>query len=101
MGADVAACAERFAPRIKFIHFRDIRGTAECFEETFHDNGPTDMARMLRRYHDCGLDVPIRVDHVPTMEGEDNHNHGYALLGRLFAVGYMKGIMDASGIPYR
>jgi mannonate dehydratase len=45
--------------------------------------------------------VPIRVDHVPTMAGEDNSRHGYALLGRLFAVGYMKGILDASGIPYR
>ncbi|MFA7343110.1 MAG: mannonate dehydratase [Terrimicrobiaceae bacterium] len=101
MGADVEACIRRFAPRIKFIHFRDVRGTADCFEETFHDDGPTDMARILKAYHDAGLDVPIRVDHVPTLEGEDNASHGYAVLGRLFAVGYMKGIMDARGIPHR
>lgn len=101
MGADLGACVEQFAPRIKFIHFRDVQGMAESFEETFHDNGPTDMARMMKVYHEAGLDVPIRVDHVPTMEGEDNRNHGYAILGRLFAVGYMKGIMDAHAISYR
>ncbi len=101
MGADLATCIQRFAPRIRFIHFRDVKGTAEDFEETFHDNGPTDMAQVLKLYADAGLDVPIRVDHVPTMEGEDNSNHGYAVLGRLFAVGYMKGILDAHGIAYR
>lgn len=100
MGADLEACINFFAPRIKFVHFRDVRGTAENFEETFHDNGPTDMAHILHCYHQAGLNVPIRVDHVPTMEGEDNSQHGYATLGRLFAIGYMKGIMDAHRIPY-
>lgn len=101
MGADLEACVERFASRIKFLHFRDVRGTASSFEETFHDDGPTDMARMLKLYHKAGLDVPLRVDHVPTMDGEEDFPHGYALLGRLFALGYVKGILDASGIPYR
>lgn len=101
MGADLDACARGFARRIRYIHFRDIRGTAESFEETFQDDGPTDMSHMLRLYQKAGLDVPIRVDHVPTMEGEENHTHGYGFLGRLFAVGYMKGIMDACHIPYR
>lgn len=101
MGASLEHCIPHFAPRIYFVHFRDIRGTAESFEETFHDEGPTDMARALLLYHQSGLDVPIRVDHVPTMDGEANAQHGYAVLGRLFAVGYMKGIMDAYHIPYR
>ncbi|HEY9247606.1 MAG TPA: hypothetical protein VIO38_00665 [Rariglobus sp.] len=34
------------------------------------------------------------------MAGEENLPHGYAQLGRLFAVGYMKGILDAHRIPY-
>jgi D-mannonate dehydratase len=101
MGVDVAACAREFAPRIRFIHFRDVRGTREAFEETFHDAGPTDMAAMLKLYHDLGLDVPIRVDHVPSLIGEEDLPHGYAYLGRLFAVGYMKGIFHAHHIPYR
>ncbi|MBR2466551.1 MAG: mannonate dehydratase [Clostridia bacterium] len=43
----------------------------------------------------CGVDVPIRVDHVPLMAGEDNTTPGYTALGRLFAIGYLKGILDA------
>lgn len=100
MGADVPACIRRFADRIRFIHFRDVRGDAAHFEETFHDNGPTDMPELLRAYREAGIDVPIRVDHVPTMAGESNEAHGYANIGRLFAVGYLKGILDALRIPY-
>jgi mannonate dehydratase len=100
MNADVAATARRFAPRIVFVHFRDIEGTADDFTETFHDDGPTDMAAMLRLYHELGFRGAIRVDHVPSLAGEEDHPPGYARLGRLFAIGYMKGILDASGIDY-
>ncbi len=99
MGEDIAATARRFADRIVFVHFRDIAGTREDFTETFHDNGPTDMAAMLKLYNDLGFTGPIRVDHVPSMAGEENLPHGYAQLGRLFAIGYMKGILDAHRIP--
>lgn len=101
MGADLADCVRRFSSRIKFIHFRDVEGKADDFTETFHDAGPTDMAAALSLYHKAGLDVPIRVDHVPTMAGENNTNPGYGLTGRLFAVGYLKGLCDALHIPTR
>jgi mannonate dehydratase len=101
MGADLTATARRFAPRIAFVHFRDIEGTAADFTEVFHDAGPTDMAAMLRLYHEIGFRGPIRVDHVPALSGEEDMPHGYAYFGRLFAIGYMKGILDAAGIAYR
>ena len=100
IGGDVAAAARRLAPRIAFVHFRDVDGTAQDFTETFHDNGPTDMPAMLRLYAELGFRGPIRVDHVPSLAGEDNLPHGYAYLGRLFALGYMKGILDTAQIPY-
>lgn len=100
MGCDVAATARRFADRIAFVHFRDIEGTAADFTETFHDAGPTDMPAMLRLYHEIGFRGPIRVDHVPSLAGEEDLPHGYAYLGRLFALGYMKGILDTAGIVY-
>jgi mannonate dehydratase len=100
MGEDIAATARRFADRIVFVHFRDVEGTREDFTETFHDNGPTDMPAMLKLYHELGFRGPIRVDHVPSMAGEEKLPHGYAQLGRLFAVGYMKGILDSHRIPY-
>ena len=101
MGADLRAAVRRFGERGKifFVHFRDIRGSAERFQETFHDNGPTDMPAMLSLYHAVGFDGPIRPDHTPTMAGAGAGTPGYEALGRLFAVGYMKGIAEGLGIP--
>ena len=42
-----------------------------------------------------GINVPVRVDHVPTMKGEQSALAGYDALGRLFAIGYLKGILDS------
>jgi len=53
------------------------------------------MAELLKAYHRCGVDVPIRVDHVPTMAGEVSQLPGYDAMGRLFAIGYLKGILEA------
>lgn len=100
MGGDLDATARRLAPRIAFVHFRDVEGTPEDFTETFHDSGPTDMPAMLRLYAELGFRGPIRVDHVPSLAGEENLPHGYAYLGRLFAIGYMKGILDTAKIAY-
>ena len=77
-----------------FVHFRNAVGTKTDFRETFHDNGALDMPRLLRLYRDCGVDVPIRVDHVPTMASETVQNAGYDALGRLYAIGYLRGIME-------
>jgi len=102
MGEDIEALAKEWCSqkRIFFVHFRDIDGSRDHFRETFHDNGPTDMARMLQVYHEYGFRGPMRPDHAPTMEGESNDKPGYAMLGKLFAIGYMKGIMDGLRIPY-
>lgn len=100
MGCDLAPTVRHFAPRIAYVHFRDVDGTPERFVETFHDDGPTDMPAMLRLYSEVGFTGPIRVDHVPSLAGEEDLPHGYAYLGRLFAVGYMKGILDAAHIAY-
>jgi mannonate dehydratase len=102
MGEDLEALAREWCgqKKIFFVHFRDIEGHRRHFRETFHDDGPTDMARMLQVYHDSGFDGPMRPDHAPTMEGESNDHPGYAILGKILATGYMKGIMDGRSIPY-
>lgn len=84
--------------RVHFVHLRDVVGSAQCFTETFHDEGPTDMPAMLRLYHEAGFRGPVRCDHVPTMAGEPNDQPGYGKLGRLFANGYLLGLMDALGV---
>ncbi|MGM9624555.1 MAG: mannonate dehydratase, partial [Eubacteriales bacterium] len=73
------------AEKILFIHFRNIRGCRTDFSETFHDNGDIDMPGVMRLYLENGVDAPIRVDHVPTLEGEQSQCAGYDVLGRQFA----------------
>ncbi len=103
MGENVESLAREWCAQKKifFVHLRDVAGTRDHFVETFHDDGPTDIPRMLRVYHESGFDGPIRPDHAPTMEGESNDQPGYSINGKLFAIGYFKGIMDALNIPYR
>lgn len=95
MGVDVPQAIRRLGPHIRYVHFRDIRGTCEAFTETFHDNGQTDMAAAMRAYRDVGFTGPMRPDHVPQLVGEDDGEPGYTMLGRLFAFGYMRGLMHA------
>ncbi len=96
MGADVEQTIRDFAEKIFFVHFRNTTGTPKKFRETFHDNGDLDMANLIRLYKSLNINVPIRVDHVPTYKGENTEVAGYAAIGRLFAIGYLKGILDAT-----
>jgi len=82
--------------KIFFVHFRDVRGSADDFQETFHDDGPTDMLACMRAYRDIGFEGVLRPDHVPTLAGEANDMPGYASLGRLHAVGYIRGLMESA-----
>jgi mannonate dehydratase len=82
--------------RIPFVHFRDVRGTVEKFQETFHDDGQTDMPACMGAYQEIGFSGAMRPDHVPTLEGESNTRPGYETLGRLFAIGYIRGLEQAA-----
>lgn len=95
MGEDLYDVIPKLAEKIFFIHFRNTTGTIENYRETFHDNGDIPMADIMKLYKNLGLDVPVRVDHVPTLLGEDSVNQGYDALGRFFAIGYLKGIIEA------
>ena len=94
MGDDLEDTIREFAKKIYLVHFRNTLRTENGFRETFHDNGALDMARLMRIYLECGVDAPIRVDHVPTMAGEVSSLPGYDAMGRLFAIGYLKGILE-------
>ena len=92
--------AKHFGKRIAFIHVRDVEGTKEDFTELFHDQGTTDQFALMRTYRELGLDVPVRGDHVPEMEGDGriaaDSIPGYSTLGRLFANGYLKALMKGT-----
>ncbi len=104
MGEDIYALAKEWTTKKKifFVHFRDVEGDKTKFHETFHDNGPTDMVRMLEIYSKAGFVGPIRPDHAPALAGEAQNGRatGYTMGGKVFAFGYMKGIMDSLGLKY-
>jgi mannonate dehydratase len=81
--------------KIFFVHMRDVRGTPEKFVETFHDDGQTDMLACMKAYRDIGFEGVLRPDHVPTMLSDSNDHAGYSAVGRLFAIGYLKGLRQA------
>jgi mannonate dehydratase len=81
--------------KIFFVHFRDVRGTPEKFEETWHDEGKTDMLACMQAYKDINFEGVLRPDHVPTVEGDSNENAGYSSFGRLYAIGYIRGLRQA------
>jgi len=97
MTADLPGVIRRFGGqgKIFFVHFRDVRGTPEKFVETFHDDGQTDMLQCMKAYRDTGFEGVLRPDHVPTMEGDSNDQPSYSAVGRLFAIGYIKGLRQA------
>jgi mannonate dehydratase len=101
MTDDIPAAIRQFGrqQKIFFVHFRDVRGTVDNFVETWHDDGPTDLLECLRTYHEVGFDGPMRPDHVPTVEGDSNSHPGYSLYGRLFALGYIRGLLESVEKP--
>jgi mannonate dehydratase len=95
MTDDLPGVIRRLSSRTAFAHVRDVRGTPERFEETFHDDGPTDLLACLRAYHESGFSGVIRTDHVPTLEGDSTDVAGYSQQARLHALGYLTGLREA------
>lgn len=97
MTDDLPSVIRKFghAGKISFVHFRDVKGTPQKFEETWHDAGKTNMLECMKAYKDIGFEGVLRPDHVPTVEGDSNENAGYSQFGRLYAIGYIRGLQQA------
>jgi mannonate dehydratase len=99
MGEDVPAAIRYFGKRkkINFVHFRDIKGVATKFSEAFHDDGQSNLLENLRALKDVDYNGPMRPDHQAKSAGYETlpPNSGYKLMGKFFAIGYMKGLMEA------
>ena len=102
MGADIPSLVRRWgkAGKINYVHFRNVQELSGQkpsikFTETFHDEGQIDMYAAMKAYYDIGYKGPIRPDHVPTMAGDSNEHPGYSTIGTLFAIGYMRGLMES------
>jgi mannonate dehydratase len=67
------------------VHFRNIRGGRDSFQEVFPDEGSVDMWQAIRTYREVGYQGMLMYDHIPGGPG-----------GRAFAYGYIRALIQAS-----
>jgi mannonate dehydratase len=105
MGVDVPAAIRHFGKKKKifFAHFRNVVGSVKepgGFQEVFHDDpaGTVDMFEAMKAYYEVGFEGPMRPDHAPRMEFDNRISSGvpgYLVLGKVFGLGYMKGLAES------
>ena len=112
---DVVGMAKKFASRTHFIHLRSCHIFPNGdFTEASHLGGRADLIELVRIFEKENPALPMRVDHGMTFtdapggimdESAHGHNAGYTLLGRMFAMGQVQGIIATVdrelGLPYK
>jgi len=92
-GAGVLEAMEFFASRGKlfYVHFRDVQGAADNFQECFLGEGNVDTVEAMLTLKRNGFTGFLIDDHVPHMVDDTNWGHR----GRALATGYIQGLLAA------
>ena len=112
---NVVEMAKKFASRTHFVHLRSCHIFPNGdFTEASHLGGRADLIELARIFEQENPQLPMRVDHGMTFtdepggimdESSHGHNAGYTLLGRMFALGQVQGILATVdrelGIEYK
>ncbi len=72
------------------VHFRNIRGRRDDFQEVYPDEGDVDMVRAAMVYRDVGYPYMLMPDHVPHHPDDPGGLQAFA-----FAYGHIRGIIQA------
>ena len=78
--------------RIFYVHFRDVQGTANRFQECFLGEGNVDVGEAIRTLRQVGFDGYLLDDHVPSIVNDP----GYGYRARAHALGYITGLIEAT-----
>lgn len=105
---NVPAMAERFAPRVQFVHLRNVAKEPDgSFMEADHLGGDTDMVSVVetllqeqawrRERGDLRWRVPFRPDHGHELLDDAGKGSfpGYSAIGRLKGLAEIRGVMTA------
>lgn len=76
--------------KLAYVHFRNVKGKVPTYKETFVDDGDIDMLRILRILKENNYQGILIPDHTPQMTCAAPWHAGMA-----YALGYMKGAMQA------
>ena len=72
------------------IHFRNIRGGRDNFQEVYLDNGDMDMLQVMKTLHEVDYPYMVMPDHVPQHPDDPGGRQAFA-----FAFGYIKALLQA------
>ena len=75
--------------KLAYVHFRNVRGKAPFYKETFIDEGDVDMLRVLRILKANKFDGVLVPDHAPQMACAAPWHAGMA-----YALGYMRAALQ-------
>jgi mannonate dehydratase len=72
------------------IHFRNIRGRRDSFQEVFPDEGDMDMLAVMRTLKQVGYSYMVMPDHMPRHDDDPRQDQAFA-----FGYGYIKALIQA------
>lgn len=91
-GKEIYDVIRYFGSRNKIfnVHFRNIRGKRDDFQEVYPDEGDIDFVRAIKVYRDVGYHYMLMPDHVPRAPGDANGLQSFA-----FCYGYIRALIQA------
>jgi mannonate dehydratase len=91
-GKEIYDVIRYFGTRKKIfnVHFRNIRGHRDDFQEVFPDEGDVDFVKAIRVYKEVGYPYLLMPDHVPLAANDPGGLQSFA-----FCYGYIRALIQA------
>ena len=91
-GQEIYDVIRYFGTRKKIfnVHFRNIRGHRDDFQEVFPDEGDVDFVKAIRVYKEVGYPHMLMPDHVPFAANDPGGMQSFA-----FCYGYIRALIQA------
>jgi mannonate dehydratase len=91
-GRELYGVIREFGARGKIfnVHYRNIRGRRDAFQEVFPDEGDVDMLRVMATLKEVDYGYMVMPDHMPTHPDDPGQHQAFA-----FAYGYIKAMIQA------
>jgi len=92
-GREIHDVIRHFGSRQKIfnVHFRNIRGRRDDFQEVYPDEGDVDFVKAMMVYKEVGYPYMMMPDHVPQHPDDPGGDQGFA-----FAYGYIRALIQAA-----
>ena len=82
--------------KVSIVHFRNVSSSLPRFTETFIDDGYANMYKIMKCFVESGYNGTMIYDHVPATVPEAGE-----MASAAYAVGYMKGVLQAAETELR